>query len=320
MYEDLEQYLQEIDRYLVVPSGAGDILSEIESHILDKTKEEYGELSEENVKNTIAGYGSAREVAEKYLEETHIIAPVFRKYLFRYTWIVFAFHAGLAGLLFILESKLTMFPPLFAIPRMETFLSFLNQLPMIWVYDFGLVTLFLFFITQSKKKVDLPWPVFGNKKKKRARKAAYAPPRPHAVLLLFMSTLFIAGLYFFFRYGTIFFKSLNFDNMEPLLSEPASVFYSLVVIIWIGLEIMFHTLRYLSNTFTLELVKNLVFLLALWGLMNVDIGGEIRDISWLELPFTLKEIMTGIIVLIALIMFIETLEIVYKMVRNRQTE
>lgn len=320
MYEDLEQYLQEIDRYLVVPSGAGDILSEIESHILDKTKEEYGELSEENVKNTIASYGSAREVAEKYLEETNIIVPAFRKHLFRYTWLVFAFHSGLAALLFLLKSKLTMFPPLFAVPRMETFLNFLNQLPMIWIYDFGLVALFLFFITQSKKKVSLPWPVFGNKKKKKLQKEAYTPPRPHIIPLLLMTILFTGALFLFFRHGTIFFKSLNFDAVEPLLSEPASVFYSLVIIIWIGLEIVFHTLRYLSNTFTLELVKNLVFLLTLWGLMNIDIGGEIMDISWLKLPFTLEEIMTGLIVLIALIIFLETLGILYKMVRNRLVE
>jgi hypothetical protein len=320
MYDILKQYLQEINHYLAVSSDADKISFEIENHLLEKTREEYGELSEENVKNTIAGFGSAREVAEKYLEGTHIIAPAFRKHLFRYTWIVFAFHACLAALLFILESKLTMFPPLFAIPRMETFLNFLNQLPMIWVYDFGLVALFLYFITRSKKKVDLPWPVFGNKKKKKARKAVYAPPRPRASLLIFMSALFISAIYFFFSHGTIFFKSLNFDNMEPLLSEPASVFYSLVVIFWIGLEIVFHTLRYLTNSFSLELVKNLVFLLALWGLMNIDIGGEILDIPWLNIPFTLKEIISGLIVLIALIMFMETLEIVYKMVRNRQTE
>ncbi len=320
MYEVLEQYLQEIDRYLVVPSGASDILFEIESHILDKTKEEYGELSGENVNNTIAGYGSAREVAEKYLEETHIIAPAFRKYLFRYTWIVFVFHAGLAALLFLLKSKLTLFPPLFAIPRMETFFNFLNQLPMIWVYDFGLVALFLFFITQSKKKVSLPWPVFGGKKKKKVRKETYVPPKPHVVPLLLMTALFTGLLYFFLQHGTIFFKSLNFDKVEPLLSEPASVVYSLVIIIWIGLEIVFHTMRYLTNTFTLELAKNLVFLLTLWGLMNISIGGEILEISWLKLPFTLEKIKIGLIVLITLIIFLETLEIVYKMVRNRQVE
>jgi hypothetical protein len=32
--------------------------------------------------------------------------------------------------------------------------------------------------------------------------------------------------------------------VEPLLSEPASVVYSLVIIIWIGLEIVFHTMRF----------------------------------------------------------------------------
>jgi hypothetical protein len=108
--------------------------------------------------------------------------------------------------------------------------------------------------------------------------------------------------------------------VEPLLSEPASVVYSLVIIIWIGLEIVFHTMRYLTNTFTLELVKNLVFLLTLWGLMNISIGGEILEISWLKLPFTLEKIKIGLIVLITLIIFLETLEIVYKMVRNRQVE
>jgi hypothetical protein len=319
MNETLELYLHEIDSYLAVSADKKEILTEIESHILEKTREEHGAINDDTIKKTIAAYGSAREVAEKYMEDSHIIAPAFRNHLFRYTWLVFAVHAGLSTLMFLLDSELTMFPPLFAVPRMENFFNFLNQLPMVWVYDFGLVALFLFFLTQSKKRVDLPWPVLRTRKKKRAaHRGRYAPPRPHVGLLAFMTALFVGALYLFLHHGTVFFKSLNFDDPEPLLTGPASVVYSLLVIVWIGLEIVFHTMRFLSNTFTLELVKNLFFLIFLWGLMNVSIEGELVDISWLHFPVALEKFKTGLIVLIALIIFIETLEIVYKMVRNHQ--
>lgn len=102
-FKRLEDYLEEIDHYLVVEKGGEEILSEIRSHILEKTENEYGELTEESVGKTIAGYGSPRQVAEKYLEGYQLIAPTFKKHLFLYAGILFAVHYGFTILSFSLK-------------------------------------------------------------------------------------------------------------------------------------------------------------------------------------------------------------------------
>ena len=92
MYKNLDNYLQEIDHYLAVDKGGEEILSEIRSHIIEKTEHEFGEVNDQTLDKTISGYGSPRSIAEKYLEDFQIISPSFKKHLFRYTWLVFACH------------------------------------------------------------------------------------------------------------------------------------------------------------------------------------------------------------------------------------
>ncbi len=313
METKLEKYLEEIDHYLVVPTGAAEILKEIKSHILEKTEETYGDLKPENVEETISKYGSPRKIAEKYLEGTHIIAPSFRNYLFRYTWILFAFHFGLTCLLYLLRADIHMFPPIFSIPYMKNIFDLLNQVPMTFIYDFGLITLLLFFITQSKKDIKLPWPKFITSGKKGKK---LQPPQPKILYLL----LEVAGaavlLYLFLKYDTIFFKSLNFGIPEPMIASPASFFYSLVILIWCGLEIGFYAIRFFINTFLMRLVKNLVYLAALGLLMNTSVEGELMGIGIRAFSY----LKTGVILLLTLVIFLETLSNIYKMIRNRQIE
>jgi hypothetical protein len=59
------------------------MLSEIGSHILEKTEQEYGQVTEASLSKVIAAYGPARRVAEKYLDGRPVIAPVYHLYLFR---------------------------------------------------------------------------------------------------------------------------------------------------------------------------------------------------------------------------------------------
>ena len=313
MKNTLEEYLEEISHYLVVSSGADEILKEIKSHIMEETEECYGDTAPENLEQTIARYGNPRKVAERYLEGNHIIAPSFRKYLFRYTWILFAIHFGLTCIFFLLKTNLQMFPPLFSIPHMTNIFSLLNQIPMTFIYDFGLVALLLFFISQSKKDIRLPWVNFMVPKKGEKK---FQPPKPKSLYLL----LEVAGsgvlLFLFLSYGTIFFKSLNLDTglFQPWLSSPASHFYSVVILIWCGLEIFFYAIRFFKNTFFVRLVKNLVYLVGLWLLMNIGVEGELIDVGFMSL----YEFKNGVILLLAVMIFLETMSNIYKMIRNKR--
>jgi len=68
MDRNLKNYLEEIDHYLILSEGKKEVLTEIESHILEKTEKSFGKMSEENIQKTINLFGSAKEVAEKYIE------------------------------------------------------------------------------------------------------------------------------------------------------------------------------------------------------------------------------------------------------------
>jgi len=311
MENKLDDYLEEINHYLVVPSGATEILMEIKSHILEKTEEKYRNTKPENIEKTIAEYGNPKKIAEKYLEGTHIIAPSLRKYLFRYTWILFAIHFGLVFLVYLLRTDIHMFPPLFSIPYMKNVFNLFNQVPMTFIYDFGLVALFLFFITQAKKDIRLPWPkfVFPGKIGEKIQ-----PPPPKILYLLMEIGTFAILLFFFIKYNNIFFKSLNQGIPEPLISSPASTFYSVVILIWWGLETFFYTIRFFKNTFFLRLVKNLVYLIGLWLLMNTTVEGELIDFQFI----TFSDLKTGFILILTVGIFLETLSNIYKMIKNQQ--
>ena len=91
----LEAYLEEISHFLSGRAEREEILSEIRSHIMEKAAAELGQTSDAALEKVIAAYGPARRVAEKYLDGRSIIAPVYKRYLFRYTTLLFAFHAFL---------------------------------------------------------------------------------------------------------------------------------------------------------------------------------------------------------------------------------
>jgi len=156
MSKRLEIYLEEISRYLGIGKEKQEILSEIKSHIMEKAEQEFGEVTEEGIERIIDAYGSPRQVAEKYMDDNQIIAPAFKGHLLRYTAILFAFHMGLTLLSFIFKTNMAVLP-FFYIPKIESFQA-LFYLPMAFVYDLGLVGIILYFVTQSRGDVRLPWP------------------------------------------------------------------------------------------------------------------------------------------------------------------
>ncbi len=155
----LEAYLQEIGHFLSGREEREEILSEIRSHILEKAEKESGGTSDEALDRVVAAYGPARKVAEKYLDGRPIIAPSYRRHLFRYTSVVFAYHMLLTAAAVIFNQDFIVFPLIF-VPRL-TIIQALMYLPTAFLADLGVVTLVLYFISQSRRDVRLPWPRFG---------------------------------------------------------------------------------------------------------------------------------------------------------------
>jgi len=276
MHENLERYLKEISHYLAVKQGADEILAEIRSHILEKAEGESGGVTAESLDRTIAGYGRPRDVAAKYMDGDEIISPTFRKYLFRYTAMLFAIHFVLTVLAVSFRVSIVAIP-FFFIPKMSAFWA-IPYIFMALVYDFGVVALILYLVTQRKGEVRLPW--FGIR---LARPGESGLKKPKRAVLAMLIAFFGVFLYILLRYHTLFFYTVNGSRPESFLNPAASVFFSILFLAAFACDIIGYWIRFLFNTAWVTLVQNTIVLLILWIVWNSPIKPEYRTVPGVDL-------------------------------------
>jgi len=270
MFQNLENYLDEINHYLAVSSDAKEILAEIKSHILEKTEAEYKTITEDTVNKIIAGYGKPQQVAAKYLEGFEIISPTFKRHLFLYTGILFACHFGLTLVAFLFQFSMVGFPFLY-IPDMNIW-QFIFYVPMAFIYDIGLVAIFLYLMTQKKKEIRMPWPRLFAKEMKK----------PKIIFMILL--IFVFFLFTFLKFGTIFFASMNDpSNPTPMFDRSASLYYSLLFLALIACEVIGYALRFVNRSRWLNLIKNFVILILLQFVWNSPVKAEFVKIPGIDL-------------------------------------
>jgi hypothetical protein len=293
MYQNLEDYLQEINHYLAVKDGASDILSEIKSHILEKTEEEYGAVTEERVGKIISTYGRPQQVAAKYMEGVEIISPTLQRHLFLYTGILFLCHSAMALFAYLTNTNMLSFPFLY-IPKMDGW-QFLFYLPMAFVYDIGLVMIFLYFVTQRKKEIRLPWPKYFSMKTNRKETRA-----PKIAFLIFLILAFSSFLYLFIRHGTIFFVSMNnVAHPVPLFGPSASFYYSVLFLAMLGCEVVGYIMRFITRSRWMKLIKTAILLLLLQFVWNSPVKADFARIPGLNIEQTMTAFLLLFTILIA---------------------
>jgi hypothetical protein len=277
MYQNLENYLLEISHYLAVKDDAQEILAEIQSHILEKTEAEFKTITEDGINKIISGYGMPQQVAAKYLEGFEIISPTFKRHLFLYTGILFACHLALTIITFLFHFDMLGFPFLY-IPTMDIW-QFVFYMPMAFIYDLGLVGIVLYLVTQKNKDVRLPWPkLFA---KGESVKEMRKPKIFFMALSIFIFSFF---LYFFIRFGTCFFASMNNPhNPVPLFDRNASLYYSLLFLAMIACEIIGYAVRFISRSRWLDLIKNFVILILLQLVWNSPVKADFAKIPGVDL-------------------------------------
>jgi hypothetical protein len=278
MYETLEKYLQEVNHYLAVKRGADEILREIRSHILEKTENENGQITEDSLQRIIAEYGKPQEVAGKYLEGCEVILPTFKRYLFLYTGVLFAIHFTLTIVALIFKTSMVVMP-IFVIPRMSIFIA-IFYIPMAFIYDFGLVALFLYLVTQKKKDIRLPWPDVLKRDRTEPKLKA-----PKIAVLVCLLIVFAVLFYLFVQYQTIFFYSVNFSKPESLLQPASSVFFSTMFLAALLCEIIGYSVRFVVNSRWVNLAKETVVLILLWFIWNSPVRPEYATIPRLDMRF-----------------------------------
>jgi hypothetical protein len=265
MDKNLKNYLEEIDHYLILNEGKKEVLTEIESHIIEKTEKDFGEISEENIQKTIDEFGLAKEVSEKYLEGYQIISPSFKNYLFRYTWILFAIHYFLKIISYVFNVSFSLSPFELSI-KVNGFLQLLFEAPVTWIYDFGIMALIFYLITQSEKEVNLIWPEFLVKKFKIKTLPLSTPNKLKIWILVVIQ---IISILLYYKYNTLFFKTVNFAGPpEPLFAAGFSQFMSLLVIGLIFFELICSILPFFFKTYWKNLINNSVYLVVAIFLLN----------------------------------------------------
>ena len=302
MNKKLNDYLEEIDHYLVVEKGGKEILSEINSHIMDKAEQDFGNLGDEAIENTIAGYGSPRKVAEKYNEGYEIISPSFKKYLFRYTAILFACHYGLLVLGFIFNVSIQAFI-FFLVPRMTNVFELINQLPTVFLFDLGLVTLILYFVTQEKKEIKLPWPKF---LKGEPKEIKIEPGKPKLVFLVLLTAALFVVVFIYVRFGTLFFESLNSLKPVPAITSTGWTLLSLLAIFSIGIETVCYGIRFIKNSPWVNLVRDGIYLLVFWFLFNYPFENLFGEFPYFDLELAAK-VVFGIVAIFVTYDFLKAL-------------
>lgn len=261
MVKDLNEYIDRIDHYLSVKEGRDDILNEIRSHILEKLEKEGGQTEHHVLNRIVEEYGHPREVAERYNEEVQIIAPAFKRHLFRYTAVLFSFQFILTIITLLTNRTIVIFP-FFVIPRMD-WATALMYIPMSLVYDLGLVGLFLYFVTQKNPDLRLPWV-----KVNWARVSGNAKREAKPVKIIILSAVLALLLFGLYRQGTLFVYISDSQGTNPLLQPGASQLFSWLIIALIAFEIVTELLRFGFRSAWVDVINNAVWLGAAWGLLN----------------------------------------------------
>jgi hypothetical protein len=266
MSDKLEAYLEEISHFLSGRAEREEILSEIRSHILEKAAAETGASGDAAVETAIAAFGPARKVAERYVDDRPIIAPAYKRYLFRYTSLLFAIHTALTVVAVVFEKDFVLFPFLY-MPRLGVFEA-LMYLPTAFLADLGIVAVVLYFITQSGKDVKLPWPKLAVDldEVKPPKKSFWLSRIATAVGAVIMLAITDLALYVFARFQTIFLYLTHGSDPKPLLTPEAGRYLSLVVIASLAVSTMTLLIKLFTRSPWVKIVSNVISL-GLIGLM-----------------------------------------------------
>ena len=312
MNENLEKYLDEISHYLAGGRASKEILAEIESHILEKAQREHGSITPESIRKTIEGYGPAQEVASKYVEGQEIISPKFKRYLFRYTALLFSLHLALTLVAAWFQTSIIALP-FFFIPKMPPWALFI-YLPMALVYDFGVAALILYIVTQRGKVSRLPW--FGVPAGRRGESGL---DKPKPAVLAMLLVIFAVMLGVFLRYQTIFFYTINFRGMESLLDPASSIFFSILFLAAVACHVVCYWVRFLINSAWVLLVEDGIVLLILWVAWNSPIKPVFKEVSGIDLT-TSGGMFLSVLIVITFISFIRNLvRLVWEMSLPRES-
>ena len=151
---------------------------------------------------------------------------------------------------------------------------------MTFFYDFGLVCLVLYFVTQNKKEIKLPWFEI-NLSWLIKKPVKMEKPKPYVLGIMFLALLTVVFIYL--RCNTLFFLTVGGGKTTPLFKQPVSKWLSLSVIAIFLLETLHYTSRFFIEAPWTKLIKNGIILIILWLITNLPIKNVLVDFPAIDL-------------------------------------
>lgn len=186
--------------------------------------------------------------------------------------------------------------PFFYIPKIDSFQA-LFYLPMAFIYDPGVAGITLYFVTQSRKDVRLSWPKFKlNWQKMIEKRQAKSKVFP----LILMLPGYAALVWIYLHYGTLFFKTIDFQKTQPLLTPAASKWYSLALLALLGIGLAAYALKFFIPSEWVNLLRSTCQLVILGIVINRPLANPFEEFIYLDLQIIADIIIAIVYVLIAI--------------------
>ena len=183
---------------------------------------------------------------------------------------------------------------------------------MTFFYDFGLICLILYFVTQNQKEIKLPWFEINLKwlikNPKKAKK-----PKKH--ILGIMILCFGAVLFIYLRFNTLFFLSVGRGKTTSLFNPITSRWLSYSVISIFSLEILHYISRLFTKSSWIKFTKDGTILIILWLIINNPIKDGLVDFPPIEF---LSTIFTFLLLFLTIIASINCLQSLADIINSRK--
>ncbi len=277
MRKEVEKYLSEVKHYLVTDESKDDILAEIRAHIMEKLEQENDGEYEEGIKRVLEEFGDPQNVAARYSENKHIIAPHFRNHLFMYTGIVFAIHIGLYLLSMIVGRGLWVLP--LGEVTVESIFQLVSMIPRAFVFDFGLVALTLYFITQSGAKVKLGWPEGILKKEKEHSLLTRLIGIAVQVAIVAAGVLILQSGVLSTWVERITEWETESASVNVVVSEPAMYYGLLIITGLFAINVAAELIKLLEKSEIIDIVSGFTGLIFMWFVATRLVADAVFDVS-----------------------------------------
>jgi len=161
--EELRRYLDRVEGNLQ-GAGKGDILGEIESHILDRAEAlaaaRGAQPGEEDLRRAMEELGDPSELAVSYSGEKYLVTPKEYAAYWYLTLLLFGVHVTMLFLAQATQMRFSFFP-FNVLPANEpggagTALMLASLAVQAFLFDAGLVLMAFFFLRKTFRRVDLP--------------------------------------------------------------------------------------------------------------------------------------------------------------------